>query len=579
MIASDEIRLLSLLPGDSKEEIRLTIRGVRLRDEEVYNTLSYVWGDRTDQRLVTVSGRKVSITKNLYNALYRLRHPTDSITIWIDQLCIDQRNLSEKTHQVNLMRDIYRNAARCYLWLGETPEQPGDYDVRDAEGALDFIRLCAHPREDTMRAVEIPDTLSTPQQRSGACKAFRALTQGRNPWWQRIWTVQEVVLANEAIVTWGPLSFPWKIVEKAAYKLCAPGVPLPPLDVLETFYDLINDFTGPVRGLQMAKMTSDVPLDLLQRWRERKATDPRDKVYGLAGLLQAMPLPGVNSCDYTVSAVSLYTDVTISLIQMEDSLRALVGMRERFTQGLPSWVLDFAGTPDVETTNWWWDHSYRYQWFAADGNEPARCEVLQQKSVLGLHGVFLDKVAKVGSVLRRKRGEDVTNQRIIETILSWEAMVAKFMQTLPSGHYGTVWEDAFWRTIFGDLLMDEFPRRRGVASDALLCKNFCSKSGISTLWGLSRSLHATILNSALFVTETGYVGVGPENVQVGDEVWVLLGAKVPFVLRELQDSQAEDRDQDSQKRHTLVGDAFVYGVMDGEAVASGGERQQTVHIY
>ena len=38
--------------------------------------------------------------------------------MWIDRICIDQLNLSEREAQVRLMVDIYRRASKLYAWLG-----------------------------------------------------------------------------------------------------------------------------------------------------------------------------------------------------------------------------------------------------------------------------------------------------------------------------------------------------------------------------------------------------------------------------------------------------------------------------
>ena len=49
-------------------------------------------------------------------------------SLWIDAICIDQSHAEEKSHQVAMMLDIYRNADRVYAWLGEgTPES--DYAI------------------------------------------------------------------------------------------------------------------------------------------------------------------------------------------------------------------------------------------------------------------------------------------------------------------------------------------------------------------------------------------------------------------------------------------------------------------
>jgi hypothetical protein len=70
----------------------------------------------------------------------------------------------------------------------------------------------------------------------------------------------------------------------------------------------------------------------------------------------------------------------------------------------------------------------------------------------------------------------------------------------------------------------------------------------------------------LIVTNTGYLGLG--NPQPGDEVWVLLGGNSPFVLRPVPDSS----------QYRLVGDCYVQGIMDGEALADGDEKQRSVTL-
>jgi hypothetical protein len=70
----------------------------------------------------------------------------------------------------------------------------------------------------------------------------------------------------------------------------------------------------------------------------------------------------------------------------------------------------------------------------------------------------------------------------------------------------------------------------------------------------------------MFRTKGDLLGMGPKSVQEGDEVWVLMGAKVPFVLRPVDGGRAP-------KRYRLVGEAFVLGYMDGEVLEEGREVQ------
>jgi hypothetical protein len=92
---------------------------------------------------------------------------------------------------------------------------------------------------------------------------------------------------------------------------------------------------------------------------------------------------------------------------------------------------------------------------------------------------------------------------------------------------------------------------------------------------LYESLCGMLPNQAFFVTVKGYIGVGPPDARSGDQVWILCGGQVPFVLRE---TQQESTAFDGACERSLVGDAYVHGIMDGEAVGDNAEMQ-TVRLY
>lgn len=117
-----------------------------------------------------------------------------------------------------------------------------------------------------------------------------------NPWWSQVWTVQESVLPASTVILWGPLIIPWEILDSAATNMCYADDPLIHYqildDALQKHPDLIEKFLYPVRGLAISRSMEE-SLDLLQRWRYREATDPRDKVFGLMGLLPQQLFPSI----------------------------------------------------------------------------------------------------------------------------------------------------------------------------------------------------------------------------------------------------------------------------------------------
>lgn len=80
--------------------------------------MSYVWGNPKETKTIYVNGLIQNVTNNLHSALLQLRSPTSSRKLWVDAICIDQRNLDEKQQQIALMRDIYTKAKYVAIWLG-----------------------------------------------------------------------------------------------------------------------------------------------------------------------------------------------------------------------------------------------------------------------------------------------------------------------------------------------------------------------------------------------------------------------------------------------------------------------------
>ncbi|PVH74161.1 hypothetical protein DL98DRAFT_594373 [Cadophora sp. DSE1049] len=68
----------------------------------------------------------------------------------------------------------------------------------------------------------------------------------------------------------------------------------------------------------------------------------------------------------------------------------------------------------------------------------------------------------------------------------------------------------------------------------------------------------------LFVTEKGYLGLGPMDVNPGDKVGIFAGLQVPFVLKPYS------------SMYQLVGEAYVDGVMDGEAFEGGAVTEKII---
>jgi hypothetical protein len=252
----------------------------------------------------------------------------------------------------------------------------------------------------------------------------------------------------------------------------------------------------------------------------------------------------------------------------EGYLDVLKGQKKR-SSGLPSWVHDWS-FPIGEYERMAEYGTITLSCYSASLDLRANIRV-DDLDRLTLSGVYIDRVVYANKTLDCFPG----NKKIFFELFidwyekcqlpSWQGLLRERYKTLPK-----TWESAFRATITGDLYPGSFQMSSKRASpheaeeDAEVFESWLS-AGKAEDWirpkedhGLRRFEYTMLQISfyrALFITETGYMGMG--KVEEGDEIWVLLGGDVPFVLRPVPGSS----------EYTLVGDCYLHGIMDGEAVA------------
>jgi len=299
------------------------------------------------------------------------------------------------------------------------------------------------------------------------------------------------------------------------------------------------------------------------------------------GLFSSNPFPSVQSCRYDISPAELFAKVTRDLIELESGLRAFVGRRgePHVTKDLPTWALDLIRFPDGKQRAWkWWNNSHRYRKFNACGSKQLMLGISEDPYILSLTGVYIDEIIAVGEVLREDTFGELPDEQVIDMINSWEQLLAQFLYRQATAVFSRYirWPDAFARTVLGDLIMNEFPVRRVTDQDFFDLEAF-RDTGIR---GSSYvSLRDMVVKQAFFITKTGYLGLGPPNILPGDEVWILFGGQVPFILKRRGGGSQESMGTSTAHEYFFVGDTYVCGIMDGETVEHLEDRQATIHLY
>lgn len=193
--------------------------------EPYYEAVSYVWGDTRKRRDITIDGATLSITANLHGALTAFRHQPSSGSsdgpdagrqvrrLWVDAVCINQEDLSERTSQVELMARIFAGARRVLAWLGW---EEGEVGRRHTLAAIRFIHSFMDDPEAGLRDARV---LLLHHDVAGPAEHLAHLSeddrrrfeeQARDwaaikfffeiEYFHRTWIVQELGLAREAVV-------------------------------------------------------------------------------------------------------------------------------------------------------------------------------------------------------------------------------------------------------------------------------------------------------------------------------------------------------------------------------------------
>ena len=349
-------------------------------------------------------------------------------------------------------------------------------------------------------------------------------------------------------------------------------------------------------------------LQLLRKFRSKQATDHRDKVYALLGLITDWGSAEPIVPDYTLSVETVYKKTVLKLIEVTQSTSVLCGnLRKRPRHALPSWVPDWSA-PFIPYES---DRLNRFVLYNAASSEPSALR-LHGTDLMETKAAMVDSIAVTGDFLAQIGIHDA-----IKVLGQWADLAG--IKKTPDEPYvgGGTRLNAFWRTLCADTLYLESPvpgtddvsldqsYRRSTDEDSdsytnwqLWLKCFARDTGFYGLIrkfelpkrkmeeGISAVHYAIVSATALrrfFITQKGYMGLGPEGLLPGDSIHVIAGERVPFVLRKRTEHSAcrfekcqplvgrgfkrvgfWERCGQSHKSHLLVGDCFVMGIMDGE---------------
>lgn len=497
----------------------------------------------------------IPITRNLDVALRHLRKTSgyNPILMWIDALCIDQSNNDEKSKQVAIMGSIFSRAKCAIVWLG--PEENDSTDV------IDMFRFVAQQVEIDWRnrAMKSSKDAASPEWSdktralpfvSGELDAVCALFE--RPYFERLWVRQEVILASHAIVQCGQQRMPWKDFQKAVACLYWKGnsnyarrkVGQSQLvRARDIAYDVCHVSSY---GLSLATMALDL--------RNAKCQDARDRIFSVLRILRDQDQELNIVSDYTKSAEELYVDVTCRYLNANLRLDLLESCElSSKILDVPSWTPDWSSRFDFD----WNLHS---NWSASAWISP-QVTIVDSKR-LRVAGVQVGHIKDISTMDMDEHDlGHVQTSYVLDGLRpsDWDEQ-----RHLPNR------VDQYCRAIACDNFSDSYFPHRKDRADFESCRDL-----LDSMWSSPASsipqryngrdvlslqqLRRYIFGRGLFVTDEGYVGLGPGGAQPGDLIAIVLGCRFPVVLRQALST-------DGERAWQVVGVCYAEGLMNGEAI-------------
>jgi hypothetical protein len=511
--------------------------------------------------------------------------------------------MQEKSHQVASMATIYRRASEVMIWLG--PEMDGSrfafdllnrlgelykvlcpsqelhlYEKRVAlpSSVMEFIDKCLKEFRDD------PDITVTP-----LLKLFM-----ERAWWTRVWVIQEFVLAQRRTFHCGGQSITYgsfmraliliRQLKEAVQGRRYPGIPpIAPSMSTTGRQELINSSVEDGKYIEIALSAlfasvthlintgiiyerhgesislSDV-YRLVKHGNTINATDPRDHVYGLLGLVAEVNKADI-PIDYNLTTGEVFAKATLAMIREYGMDVLSFSHHYAYFEGnqIPSWSVDW--------------FSFPFSAIHKHGNFQAHRELRFDKSsistrgtVIKVPGVIFDSIKSVG--IHSGFAPEGYQEALPSNVLDW-VNEARSLVPIRAGSETAVpdIDDTLWRVP----ILNHFssgPNTDRVRAEPEHKYGYDVLAGFVTppdnvtnqeQWRLEKSAkyrkNIKIGRRRTFSTINGFLGLGPQRDEIyeGDMVCILAGAQTPYILRKA-----------GSGRQFLIGDCYVHGIMDGE---------------
>jgi hypothetical protein len=593
-ISRNEIRLLRLRPRcyqhpqhslerfhDVTLFCKLEVASRQLRAS--YTALSYAWGNGNGNRPICIGDTIVKVSITLEAALQELRDEQEDLMLWVDQLCINQEDEEEKGHQVKEMKNIYAHAAHVIAWIGVAAD--------NSDLILAHLTSIGERAPKSTKALNkksfqylinrtfagILPAIANPQTLEAVSIGFEQFCQ--RPYWRRLWVIQEYSVARKVEVVCGSVRISHLHLQRALDSIARLLYYLEDLaqedsddELVKLGYIIVKayntSFSSFLEGIvtRRHKYKSSKAIDnslfhilisslvLESDHNHPECSDPRDRVFAVLGL--ADDASSFDSFpDYSSTCEDVYTKATKQLLN-QGHIDIFSYCHFPRDKSMPSWVPDWRTMTFGPIAYDPWRDEFA---FMASGNTRQRPNItFTHPNLLSLSGTIIDTIEELGSPWNPNWLGSLDPQASLKYIYEIESFCAQSpridieeeeMQTARIAIAD--WDRAGGPDVGIDVIAIDSYRR--------LRSSFAASSmpaGEGPIYDKDtwyRRAMQFLRPCRPFISSSGFVGLGPCDVEIGDVICIFLGGLVPYVLR-----------QESDGIYSLIGEAYVHDIMYGE---------------
>lgn len=668
---TQEIRLLVIHPGSFDDPITCSLVHSSLvgPDRFPFEAVSYCWGSLRSSTIIYLTDdvqqpheisdkafkKAFRVPESVGAALKHLRYDNGKSRIfWVDSICINQSDFDERASQVSLMTQIYSQAESVTIWLGVgEPSLHMAMDViRDISNYKNHIcpsgpschcpggSHLVNPQEIALKKPESEYAVMVEILKvhlSTVSEDIRNRFRGphelisylfEQPWFRRVWVLQEALNAQSAFLHCGYNILPWEVL----------------IDVNESLMNQFNGYTEghhepltrmPLLWASLAearreKKSSAIAFDTVSKKQgfsmrilnifldglEFNATDPRDKLFALLGFGDETnglgTLPPAIRPSYEKPANEVFADFTRWWIIEYRSLKILSAIHgnpgrtwqsghcaqsEPEAVNRPTWAIGSQGTPfgAKRTLANLFTHN------AASDTVPDPDLLQNNRDPLRLRllGVRLSKIDDIASFPFYEDRQDMSElsspyvnmfdptaniaTRITQKydVISTEAVTPHHADA--RDHWTAHW-------LYGPRPLLSSIALKTNADGAESSQRVASQPKSSRTDSMNLDddsnerhhrpgLYDTNLalpchDPCFFISSDGLLGLCPSGARKDDLIVILYGGPVPYLLRELPRETADESMHHSSGCYEFVGECFVKDRMEGRII----EEQRRMNV-